>query len=338
MNKSFFLMIVGVLALLTGCQEASETVAETSFEADKHVVNIAYGNQPGEPIDLQAEKWKELAEERSDGRLQLNLYPSSQLGDEADMIELAINGNNLIVFTAFDFLMDYVPDLGILSAPYIAENEEELFYLTKTDWFKGLEADLKEEANLEIISSNTLYGDRHIMSNKPVETPEDLEGLRIRVPDNNLYIRSFAAMGASPAPLPLGDLYSSLQQGVIDGAENPLPVLTGSRTHEVTNHLSLTGHMTIISPWVIGSDVLNNLPEDLQEILIESSEEAGDYGIELSKKAEEDTMKELEEQGMNIHEVDQEPFEAEAEKVYESMPTWSDGLYEKVQKLLEERE
>ncbi|WP_252314173.1 TRAP transporter substrate-binding protein DctP [Sinobaca sp. H24] len=83
------------------------------------------------------------------------------------------------------------------------------------------------------------------MTQTPVNTPDDLAGMRIRVPDNNLFIRSFSTLGASPTPLPLGDLYASLQQGVIDGAENPLPVLAGSRTHEVTNYLNLTGHMTV---------------------------------------------------------------------------------------------
>lgn len=307
-------------------------------EQEIHTINIAYGNNTNEPIHKQAEKWKELAEEESDGRLELNLYPSSQLGDEADMIELAINGNNVITLTAHDFLMDYVPDFGIMNAPYLVEDEEELFYLTETEWFEGLEADLENDFGLEMISKNTFYGKRHLMTQQPVETPEDLQGMKIRVPDNRLFTSSFSAMGASPTPLPLGDLYSSLNQGVIDGAENPLPVLTGSRTHEVTDHLALTGHMTVAAAWVGSSEVMDDLPDDLEKILKNTSKEAGEYGQDLVKAEEEETLQSLKEEGMNIHEVDQSLFEEEAKDIYDSVPSWSDGLYEHVQSLLEEKE
>lgn len=323
-----------LLLVIVGC-----STGEASLQDEEvHTVNIAYGNQTNEPIHAQAEKWKELAEEESDGRLQLNLYPSSQLGDEADMIELAINGNNIIVLTAHDFLMDYVPDLGIMNAPYIGDDEEDLLYLTETDWFKGLEEELDEDVGLDMISKNTLYGDRHLMTTSPVETPEDLEGMRIRVPDNNLFIRSFSAMGASPISMPLGDLYSSLNQGIVDGAENPLPVLTGSRTHEVTNHLALTGHMTVIASWVGSSQAMEEMPDDLEQILKETSHEAGEYGQVLVREEERETLEMLEEEGVEVHDVDQELFEEAVQDVYDSMPTWSDDLYEEVQDLLDERE
>ncbi|WP_020008238.1 C4-dicarboxylate TRAP transporter substrate-binding protein [Salinicoccus albus] len=337
MKQSIFYILIALLLFTASCTKKEETQGEET-QGEVHTLNIAYGNNTDEPIHKQAEKWKELAEDRSDGRLELNLYPSSQLGDEADMIEMAINGNNIIVLTAYDFLMDYVPDFGILNAPYLTEDEEDLFYLTETNWFEGLENDLRNDFGLEMISKNTLYGDRHMMTQNPVKTPEDLQGMRIRVPDNMLYTRSFSEMGASPTSMPLGDLYSSLNQGVVDGAENPLPVLTGSRTHEVTNHLSLTGHMTVIASWVGSSSVVSDLPNDLEQILKETSMEAGEYGQKLVKEEERETLQNLEENGMNIHEVNQNLFAEESEDVYDSIPSWSDGLYDHVQNLLDEKE
>lgn len=333
MKKYFLICSTACFIFIAGCEVSAETTADKG----EYIVNIAYGNQPDEPIGLQAQKWKELAEEKSNGQLQLNLYPSSQLGDEGDMIELAINGNNVVVFTAYDFLMDYVSDFGIMNAPYIADSEEDLFYLTQTDWFGGLEQDLKDEVGLEIVATNTLYGDRHLMTQTPVNTPDDLAGMRIRVPDNNLFIRSFSTLGASPTPLPLGDLYASLQQGVIDGAENPLPVLAGSRTHEVTNYLNLTGHMTVINPWVTGEGLIEEMPEDLRAIFMETAEEAGNYGQEKTKEAEKETIKMFEEEGVIMNEVDQDLFKKEAEELYESMPGWSEGLHEEIQNILDNR-
>src|SRR5699024_3018356 len=106
-KKSIILMasILGIFAL-TACG-SNEDKGDAQAE-DTVSINVAYGNQPDEPLGEQAEKWKELAEEKSDGKLELNLYPSSQLGSEKDVVEQAISGNNVIIFTGYDFLMDYV--------------------------------------------------------------------------------------------------------------------------------------------------------------------------------------------------------------------------------------
>ncbi|MBM7633403.1 C4-dicarboxylate TRAP transporter substrate-binding protein [Geomicrobium sediminis] len=332
MRRGLVSVLGAMLLIGSGCSLSTSA----AVEQDVHTINIAYGNQPGEPLDQQAHKWAELAEEESDGRLQLNVYPSSQLGGESDMIELAMRGNNVIVFTAYDFLMDYVPDLGILAAPYLAEEFDDLLYLTTTDWYADLENDMND-MGLALLGKETIYGERHLMTKTPVTTPEDLQGMKIRVPNNNLYIRAFHALGASPTPLPLGDLYASLQQGVIDGAENPLPVLQGTRTNEVTNHLTLTGHMKVMSIWVTGTGMMDDLPEDLERILTETSEEAARYTHEITEREEKEALETFKNEGMTIHEVDQELFREAVEPFYDSMPAWSPGLYEHVLELMEER-
>ncbi|WP_078393671.1 C4-dicarboxylate TRAP transporter substrate-binding protein [Shouchella patagoniensis] len=330
MKRSFLMLVVCIC--LSGCTQTTSAV----IEEEVHTVNVAYGNQPGEPLDQQARMWQELAGERSDGRLQLNVYPSSQLGGESDMIELAMRGNNVIVFTAYDFLMDYVPDFGILAAPYLADDFEDLLYLPTTDWYKGLEGEMNE-MGLALLGKKTIYGERHLMTKEEVQTPDDLRGMKIRVPNNNLYIRAFQALGASPTPLPLGDLYASLQQGVIDGAENPLPVLQGTKTNEVTNYLTLTGHMKVMSVWITGTGMMESLPDDLQQILIETSEEAAEYAHPITEKESEEALEAFEKQGMIINEIDQELFREKAAPFFDSMPTWSPGLYEMVVDLIEER-
>ncbi|XXM70771.1 C4-dicarboxylate TRAP transporter substrate-binding protein [Lysinibacillus sphaericus] len=327
--------LVGAL-FLSACSGGTDEASSEEKKEDKVVVNIAYGNQPGEPLDKQAKKWKELAEEESDGRLELKLFPSSQLGSEKDVVEQAIMGNNVVVLTGYDFLMDYVPDAGILTAPYLTEDFDDLFYLTTTDWFKDLSSDLNGEG-IDIVTTNTVYGKRHLMTTKPVEKPEDLKGMKIRVPNNQMYIKSFEALGATPTPLPLADLYTSLQQGLVDGAENPLPVLQGSKTNEVAEHLTLTEHTKIISPWIAGTSYLETLPEDLVEILKTTGDEAGEYGKTVVEEESDKVLAQFKEEGIEVHEVDLAPFREAAKSVYDAFPNWSPNLYETIQELLEKQ-
>ncbi|MBM7591342.1 C4-dicarboxylate TRAP transporter substrate-binding protein [Brevibacillus fulvus] len=320
-----------------GNNSASSGAANGSAEGGQKIsVNIAYGNQPGEPIDQLANKWKELAEQKSNGRLELKLFPSSQLGSEKDVIEQAKMGNNTIILTGYDFLMDYVPDMGIMTAPYLTDSTDDLFYLTTTDWFKGLTDQLKQKG-LVVVTTNTLYGNRHLMTTKEVKSPDDMKGMKIRVPNSNTYIKTFEALGATPTPMPLADVYTSLQQGLIDGAENPLPVLQGTKTNEVAKFLALTEHTKIISPWVAGTAFFDTIPQDLQQILVETGDEAGEFAKAITNEQSEKVLEEFKQQGVKVTEVDLNQFKEKTKSVYTAFPQWSPNLYETVQDLLKNR-
>lgn len=329
-RKPVALLLIFLL-LLSACGSGGESAPDDTF-----TINIAYGNQPGEPIDQVARKWKELAEAQSGGQLRLNLYPSSQLGSEADVIEQALFGSNVIILTGFDFLMRFIPDFGVLTAPYIVDDVDDLFYLTTTDWFKGLENELRDEG-FEFVSTKTFYGERHLMTTKPVKTPEDLKGMKIRVPNNQMSINTFKALGASPTPLPLSDLYASLQQGIVDGAENPLPVLSGSKTQEVAKYLALTGHTKIVSPWVAGTKFTEKLPDHLLDILRSTADEAGQFGREIVRQEEEKVLEQFEAQGITITEVDLGPFKEKGRDIFSRVPQWSPDLEQTIRTLLENK-
>ncbi|PTM59176.1 C4-dicarboxylate TRAP transporter substrate-binding protein [Desmospora activa] len=331
-HRCLFTAIILFVGVLVGCSPVSST-SHSPFTDETITVNIAYGNHPGEPVDQLAHKWKELAEERSEGRLQLNLYPSSQLGSEADVVEQAKLGSNVIILTGYDFLMNFAPDVGVMTAPYLVDDFDELFALTETDWFEEQRSQLQQQG-LDIVTTNTIYGERHLMTTREVNTPEDLKGMKIRVPNNPMYIGTFRVLGASPTPLPLADMYTSLQQGVIDGAENPLPVLAGAKTNEVAKHLTLTGHTKIISPWVTGTPFIDSLPDELEKILRESGDDAGEYAKAIVVSEEKRVLKKFKEQGIQINEIDQEPFQQRAKGIYEEMDEWSPDLQQTIEALL----
>src|SRR5699024_2598163 len=189
-----FICLLFVL-ILTACSGGGN---ENSSSNDEYSIKIGYVNENGEPTDIYAKRWKELIEEETDN-VDIELYPSSQLGSENEMIEQAVSGSNLFVATGNNTLAQYNPDIGILEAPYLTDSFEEKFYLTETDWYEDIIKDIEEEENITSIGTS-VYGERHIMTNDEVKKPEDLEGMKIRVPDDEFSVKGFEALGASPTP------------------------------------------------------------------------------------------------------------------------------------------
>lgn len=319
-----FCFICSVLGIYTGNANAKPVV-----------VNVAYENNPGEPIDIALKKWVELARERSNGQLELKLYPSSQLGAKKDIMEQMSMGLNVITIADAGFLADYVPDFGILVGPYLAPSKEKLYELVETDWYKGLGKQL-EQKGLHLIASNWLYGTRHMVTKKPVRTPEDLQGMKIRVPNNRIQIAAIKAMGGTPTPMPLGEVYSALTQGVIDGAENPLSVLYGQKLHEPAQYLDMVGYLDMLIVWIGGQSFIETMPPDLVKIFEETGKEIGVFTHTLMAEKDNEILEKMKAEGVTVIEPDRDAFRKLAVDVYDQFPEWTPGLFEKIQSLMNE--
>ncbi|MDR7080020.1 tripartite ATP-independent transporter DctP family solute receptor [Neobacillus niacini] len=330
--------ILAFSVLLSACGGSTSTSTESnskSGDKKEYTIKVSYENQPGEPVDLAAHEWKRLAEEKSKGQIKMELYPSSQLGSKADMIEQMKLGTGVIQIADASFLMDYVPDIGILSAPYLADSYDDLQKLTKSEWFAGLDKELQGKG-LHMVTTNWIYGDRHLITQKPIKKPSDLKGLKIRVPNNQLSIKTIEKMGATPTPMPLGEVYPAIAQGVIDGMENPLPVIHGSKVYENAKHVTLTGHVNMLLQWVAGQTFIETLPEDLVKVLKETGNEAGEFQNKSMLEVNEKLVEDLKKAGVTISEVDQPAFREAVKDIYSDVESWSPGLYEKVQKTIKE--
>ncbi|MAU46353.1 MAG: C4-dicarboxylate ABC transporter [Yangia sp.] len=315
-----------LLGATTAIMLAMPALAETT-------VRIAYENNPGEPADLVMNRWKELVAEASDGEVVLELYPSSQLGAKKDVIEQGMLGVNVITIADVGFLTDYDPDLGILFGPYLTDDAESLFKIYESDWFKEKEAKLQEQG-IHIVIKNYLYGTRQLLATKKVETPADLEGMKIRTPNNIMQIRAIEAMGGTPTPMPLGDVYPALTQGVIDGVENPLPVLFGQKLHEQAKELSMISYLQNTSLWLGGQAYFDTLDPEVVEMLHETGYEAGLYSQELAAAEDEKILEAMQDAGVTVTYPDLEPFREKAMAVYDQFPEWSEGLYEEIRSQL----
>lgn len=324
MNKALS-TIAGAVLLAAGTVAAHAEVT----------IRVAYENNPGEPLDQVMHYWQEILAERSNGEITLELYPSSQLGSKQDVTDQAIMGLNVVTITDAGFLADYVPDLGVLYGPYLTEDPNGLFRVYDGEWFAEQAETLRTEHGIRVVIPNLLYGVRHLISTKPVHSPEDLAGLKVRVPNNIMQIRTFEAMGATATPMPLGDVYTALTQGVIDAVENPIAVLYGQRFHEEAKHLTLMGYLTNTAMFVGGEAFFSTLSEEQLNMVLETGYEAGLYSQELVTDIDNNMIDDMRAAGVEVIEVDPAPFRELAVQVYDSFPEWSDGLYERIKAELE---
>lgn len=327
------LFVLGIAIFLFGCSENND---KTNNKNSIITVQIAYENNPGEPFDLACKEWKRLIEEKSNGTMKAETYPSSQLGSKNDLIDQMIAGDSVITLADGAFYADRdVPDLGITFGPYLFENWDEAWKLTESEWWKE-QTKLLEDKGLKMVAANWIYGDRHTLSKKPIRNPEDFSGMKIRVPNNEIQVKGMEVMGATPTPMPLGDTYTALQQGTIDGLENPLPVLYNGKYQEVAKYLTLDGHVKNFTTLICGTTFFNSLTPEQQNILLESAKEAGEFNNKLQLELENELIEKFKSEGVEIIEVDSNLFKEKAKKFYtlpEFTGKWSENLYDRVNEM-----
>lgn len=316
-----------------GGSEAGST--GTAASGDATVIQVGFENSISEPFGQGLVKWQELVEEKSNGTLKIELFPDSQLGSKAELIDSMLLMEPVVTLADGAFYADYgVPDFGIVFGPFLFDSWDECWTLTESDWYADQCKQL-EDKGLKIIASNWIYGDRHTLTTKPVNTVDDLKGLKIRVPGNQIQSIGFDTLGATSTGMDLGDVYQALQTKTIDGAENPLATLYGRKLHEVAKYLILDGHVKNFTTLVMSNDLFNSLTPEQQEILVSTCEEAGVYNNELQQQSEEEYLQKMIDEGVTVVEPTEEVLEGfrqKAQPFYEQGATfgWSDGLYETV--------
>ncbi|AEJ62399.1 TRAP dicarboxylate transporter, DctP subunit [Spirochaeta thermophila DSM 6578] len=288
-----------------------------------------------DPMYKGAVEFKKNVEARTEGRVKVEVYPNSQLGDTRDMMEQVKAGANVAVITDPARLAESVPEIGILGAPYIVDDFQEARKLVTSSLFSTWAEELAGHG-YRILSFNWYQGARHFLTNKPVKVPQDLKGLRIRTPGATVFQESIKAMGASPVALAWSEVYPAIQQKVIDGAEAQFPAVVGARLHEVIKYITKTGHFQLITGLVCSESWFKGLPEAYRRILLEEALKAGDYASQLTMEGLKENESFLKSQGVEILEVDITPFKQACEAVYDKIEGYR-ALREEVMKVLGKR-
>lgn len=309
------------IALLVGGQlfASGANEAESAGGEETYTLRVSTVISTSDPLYEGYVSFAESVEERTGGRMDVEVYPDAQLGQDEDVMEQALLGVDVAFNTDAGRLGVRVPEMGIVLAPYIFNDPMEAKDFMLSDLFKEWQAELEAEHGLTLLSLNYYVGGRNFVTKKPILRPEDLEGLRVRTPGAPVWQETIRALGATPVALPWIEVYPALQQGVVDGAEAQHPATYGSNLHEIADHISLTNHILLMNGLVVGTQWFRSLPEDIQTILVEESYKAGDLVTEMVMASEREFAEKMASEGATIHEVDVAPFRERANLAYERL-------------------
>lgn len=306
--KSSLALCAGVALLAT-----VPAVAQQKFNLKfNHVLG------PKEPFHDGFLAWSKAVEARTRGGLKIDVFHSSQLGKEEDIIEQIRQGANLGQNTDSARMGNYVPGIAVMNGPYFVETLDEVARLRKAPTVIKWQDELASKHGLKVVSFNWVQGYRHFFTNKPVKTPDDLKGLRIRTPPAPIWQESIRALGATPVAMGFGDMYPGLQQRAIDGVELVYNNIPGGRFYEVLKFANETRHIMLINFEVVSAKWFDSLPKEYQTALIEEADKAGEATSKEIFRLEGEVEQQLKGRGMTIVEdVDLAAFRKAGEKAYE---------------------
>ncbi len=270
----------------------------------------------GDPLVVAALQMKKDVEARTKGEVTIQVFPSSQLGDTQNMMDQAQAGANVGTFVEGSRVSPFVKEFNVLVAPYAFKSVDELAKFVETPTFAAWNEQLKQKTGLTLLSFNWYQGARHMLTKKPVTTPADLKGVRIRTIGEPLWIKTIAAMGAVPTPLAWAEVYPSIQTGVIDGAEAQPSAIRGAKLFEVVSHITLTEHIYLMSGLIVSDKWLQSVPAADRKIVMEEAKRAGAMALKTNVDQADAIFKEISAKGVKVSKIDTAPFQKAVQPVY----------------------
>ncbi len=304
---------------------AAESKEETS-NADATVIKLGTTVNEQDSFQVCADKFAELVKERTNGAYEIEIHPNGALGDERTMLESMQMGTlDMGIITSGPFV-NFSSAMGVLDMPFLFANNEEAYKVLDGEIGKELlgtleDADLKGLAYAE-------RGFRNITnSKKPITNAADVAGLKLRVMENDVYTATFKALDVNAVPMAWSDALTALQQGTIDGEENPINVIYSYKLWESQKYVTLDRHSYSTAIITMSNDLFKSLPEDVQTIFEESAQEAAEYERQWVADQEADQLQEIKDHGMEVIEnPDVDSFRAAVQSVYDAYPDYADYI------------
>lgn len=245
-------------------------------------------------------KFSELVQARTKNQVQVHVFPGSQLGNEMDLAQGAQMGTLDLFWGDVAVYASYVKEFNVFNAPLVFKDTKHWGAVVKGPIFDGLADQLLKKAGLRVLARHWM-GERYVLTrNKAVATPDDIKGLKIRVPDIPMYTSSFKALGAIPTPINYSEVYLSLQQGVVDGMENPVGLIRAMKFYEVAKYLTLVPWNNAVNVLVINESVFQRLKPEQQKILRDAGRESEPYLEDLMTKEADECLKLFESKGVTL--------------------------------------
>lgn len=302
--KKFSLMLISLLILsivLVGCNGKSNMSSNTNDKVS--TIRISHVLAEDHPTNTTLiDIFKPEVEKNSNGKLKVEIYPNAQLGSDRQAIE-SVSLNTLeMSIPGGPVLSGFYEPFMIFDLPFIFDDRDAVY--------AAMDGELAKKAGEGLLDQNIMIlgigenGFRHITNNKrPIYTPEDLNGMKIRTMENPLHIAAFKGMGSNPTPIAFGELFTALQQKTVDAQENPLAIIHTSKFYEVQNYLTLSGHVFANCPYIISKEFYEGLSPELQEVLTNAVDKTVIAQRKRLKDLELTYIEDLKAAGMKINDL-----------------------------------
>ncbi len=321
------LTVCAMAFTLTACGGGSDAEKDANAGGEPVVMKLATTVNEEDSFQLAAEKFKEIVEEKTNGAYQIEIYPDGKLGDEATLLEsMAADELELGIVTSGPFV-NFAPEMGVLDMPFLFSGNEEAHKVLDGEVGQELLATL-ENANLKGLAYAE-RGFRNVTNSvKPITTVADMQGLKLRVMENEVYQKTFAALGANASPMAWQETLTALQNGAIEGQENPINVICSYKLWESNQkYATLTRHSYSTAIITMSLAKFNELPEDVQTIFKDAAQEAAVYERDWTAENEAAQLQLMKDNGMEVvEEPDLDSFREAAQSVYDEYPEYADYL------------
>lgn len=342
----FLTLSLAIMVLLCSCSpagkqdttqtgQAANGSSEQTIPGEKVTLKFALAQSADHPTaQVVAQTWLAEFDEKTEN-VDVEYYYNAELGTVSQTLEAILMGEPLVVATDASNLAVYAPDIDVVTAPYLFTDVKDYQLVAQTDWWQE-QCDILYKAGYKIINGTVLFGTRHIIADKPVRSPADLKGAKIRVPDNELAITMMEHMGGVPVPMDISEVYSSISQGLLNGMENPPSVILDSKVYEAAKYLSLTGHQTFCLTTVMSTKVWEKLSPEDQKQLIEIGNRVATDSMVIHR-IDEAAFETMKNEGVEIiNDVDVVAFQNAVQPLYEgAISKWSSNLADRIRSEVE---
>jgi len=302
---------------------AALSIAATSAFAEKIVLKYGHVGKPGSLFTASVEEFAKRANAKLGDMAEVQVFGSSQLGKDKELLQKLKLGQ--ITFSLPSSVMSSVADeFGVFEMPYIIKDRE---HMKRVQGAIG-ESVLQKAANDKGYQILAYWenGFRHITNNtRPVNTPDDLKGIKLRTPKGAWRVKMFKLYGANPTPMAFSEVFTALQTNVIDGQENPYAQIWSGKFQEVQKYLSITGHVYTPGYVLVSKKHFADLPGEVQKILLETAQETQAFVYDLAAQLETDLLQKLKDGGITVNNADKDAFIAASKPIYDEFSTSLDG-------------
>jgi tripartite ATP-independent transporter DctP family solute receptor len=310
--KKMMVLAFASLAMIGTASAASDAGGK------KYLLKVGTVLSESDPLYKGLELFRDNVAKRTNGNLEIQVFASSQLGKDEDVIEQARLGTNAGVTTEPGRLSAYYKDFGIFSAPYLITSTEEIDKVLSTPTFKEMGKKL-EAQGLHLLSFNWFQGERHLFTKIPASKPADLTGVRIRSMGNPVANATMTALGGKPVTSPWAEAYQSLENKVYDAVEVHYSAALGASIAEVTKYIEKTGHFFLMTGLVISQKWFEGLPAEYRKIIEEEAYNGGKFATDNNIAKADEFEKQLVAKGLKINPIDKRAFIDACQVVYKEL-------------------